>query len=54
MFADIDETRKALDRTDASLFEAETGQIQVTAELWDELEALGDAQVDWLGDALWH
>src|ERR1035437_4310110 len=52
MFADIDETRKALDRTDASLFKAETGQIQATAELWNELETQGEALVDWLGDAL--
>jgi hypothetical protein len=52
MFADIEETKKALERTDASLLKAETGQIQVTAELWDELEAQGDALVDWLADAL--
>jgi hypothetical protein len=52
MFAEIDEARKTLDRTDASLFKAETGQIEVTAEQWDELEALGDTLVDWLADAL--
>jgi hypothetical protein len=52
MYADIEETKKALERTDTSLFKAETGQIQVTAKLWDELEAQGDALVDWLADAL--
>ncbi len=52
MFAEIDEARKTLDRVDALLFQAETGQIQITAEQWDAWETQGNALVGWLSEVL--